>query len=78
MHVEASETGCGAFLASQSKGDDNSFDIIAYYGHRFQHGQRNYSGSMKECCGEVHCALAPVLVWETLTVVIDHQALTYI
>ena len=80
VHVDASETGCGAFLAQISKDDDKSCDIIAYYSHRFKHGQKHYSASMKECCGVVH-ALAhwrPYLFGRHFTVMTDHQALTHL
>ena len=80
VHVDASETGCGAFLAQPSKDDDKSLDIIAYYSHRFKQGQRHYSASMNECCGVVH-ALAhwrPYLFGKHFTVMTDHQALTHL
>ncbi|CAB1105069.1 unnamed protein product [Ectocarpus sp. CCAP 1310/34] len=80
VHVDASEHGCGAFLAQPSKADPESLDMIAYYSHRFKHGQRHYSASMKECCGVV-LAIShwrPYLFGKHFTVITDHQALTHL
>ena len=80
VHVDASENGVGAFLAQPSKNDPESLDIIAYYSHRFKHGQRHYSASMKECCGVV-LAIShwrPYLFGKHFTVMTDHQALTHL
>ncbi|CAB1116805.1 unnamed protein product [Ectocarpus sp. CCAP 1310/34] len=45
FHVDASETGAGAFLA-QKNGED--LNIIAYFSQRFNPSQRHYSATMKE------------------------------
>ncbi|CAB1102857.1 unnamed protein product [Ectocarpus sp. CCAP 1310/34] len=80
VHVDASEHGCGAFLAQPSKADPESLGMITYYSHRFKHGQRHYSASMKECCGVV-LAIShwrPYLFGKHFTVITDHQALTHL
>ena len=46
IHVDASETATGAFLAQQ-KCDD--LVIIAYFSQRFNESQRHYSATVKEC-----------------------------
>ncbi|CAB1106859.1 unnamed protein product [Ectocarpus sp. CCAP 1310/34] len=80
VHVDASEHGCGAFLAQPSKADPESLDMIAYYSHRFKYGQRHYSASMKEGCGVV-LAIShwrPYLFGKHFTVITDYQALTHL
>ena len=47
IHVDASGTGEGAFLA-QHKGED--LVIIAYFSHRFNDSQRHHPATLKECC----------------------------
>ena len=46
IHVDASNAGAGAFLASQ---DGDNLKIIAYYSQRFNDSQRHYSATLKEC-----------------------------
>ena len=46
IHVDASEGDEGAFLAQHKGGD---LVIIAYFSHRFNHSQRHYSATVKEC-----------------------------
>ena len=46
IHVDASEAGAVTLLA-QHKGED--LVIIAYFSHRFNDSQRQYSATLKEC-----------------------------
>ncbi|CAB1111841.1 unnamed protein product [Ectocarpus sp. CCAP 1310/34] len=75
IHVDASETGAGAFLA-QKNGDD--LNIIAYFSQRFNKSQRHYSATMKECYAVVLAIQhwRPYLWGRHFTCVTDHAALS--
>lgn len=77
IHVDASETGAGAFLA-QKNGDD--LNIIAYFSQRFNKSQRHYSATMKECFAVVLAIQhwRPYLLGRYFTCVTDHAALRYL
>ncbi|CAB1112072.1 unnamed protein product [Ectocarpus sp. CCAP 1310/34] len=77
IHVDASETGAGAFLA-QRNGDD--LNIIAYFSQRFNKSQRHYSATMKECYAVVLAIQhwRPYLWGRHFTCVTDHAALRYL
>ena len=77
VHVDASETGTGAFLA-QKNGDD--LNIIAYFSQHFNMSQRHYSATMKECYAVVLAIQhwRPYLWGRHFTCVTDHAALRYL
>ena len=77
VHVDASETGAGAFLA-QKNGDD--LNIIAYFSQHFNMSQRHYSATMKEFYAVVLAIQhwRPYLWGRHFTCVTDHAALRYL
>ena len=77
IHVDASESGAGAFLAQQ-KGDD--LVIIAYFSQSFNDSQRHYSATLKEC----YAVVLAIQHWRSylwgrhFVCMTDHAALRYL
>lgn len=77
VHVDASESGAGAFLA-QKHGDD--LHIVAYFSKRFSASQRHYSATQKECYALILSIQhwRPYLWGRHFVCVTDHAALRYL
>ena len=78
VHVDASDSGSGAFLAQKKANGDIA--IVAYFSKRFSASQRHYSATLKECYAVVLAIThwRPYLWGRHFTCVSDHATLRYL